>query len=469
MKKEWFIFRGTHHHGPYSLAELVEFLKSEELSTQSLIWKEGSEKWEAVAKIPEVMTAFEGPVKKAEPALPELPSDDDEMPPMPPPSLSPKQTTKQKAPIEEMDDELPPPIPLDALLQTKTSIGEPKAKPSPRNWRAGLFAMAALLLIGLIAWFAFFEPGKTSIKIKGLMPVYLERLQETAESKSPAIMFSLALSLDGKTIWVSTNKSGVVLAKIKLTSLPKRVLGQQTVVVLTQGVIRDHVGKFDRMDLLEGNQFTPGEYKVHLEGRKIHFLNEKFPFLNSFSFTKKLNSRIKYEGDALIYSGIPREFEKKLIDYHSTMLNEKLKPFQDKLERLTTFQSLLNQTAENYLLTLDKIKKGSEMNDFETQYQQNVSPIIQNLVLAAHDISNNPAFKEDFRNPIAPYKDQIQLGKQIGEMASDMITETRKLKKVSEKDKAQLKSKFESRYRTIKVQIDLNIKLLNEQIKKLSL
>ncbi len=463
MKKEWFIFRGTHHHGPYSLAELVEFLKSEELTTQSLIWKEGSEKWEAVAKIPEVMQAFEGTDSVKGPVLPDLPTEVDELPPPPPSPI------KSAAPIANSDDdELPPPIPLDALLQTKTTTGEPKAKASPRNWRAGLFAAAALLLIGLIAWFAFLEPGKTSIKIKGLMPVYLERLQETAESKSPAIMFSMALSLDGKTIWVSTNKSGVVLAKIKLTSLPKRVLGQQTVVVLTQGVIRNHIGKFDRMDLLEGNQFTPGEYKVHLEGRKIHFLNEKFPFLNSFSFTKKLNSRIKYEGDALIYSGIPREFEKKLIDYQSTMLNEKLKPFLDKQERLTTFLSLLNQTAENYLLMLDKIKKGSEMNEFETQYQQNVSPIIQNLVLAAHDISNNPEYKEDFRNPIAPYKDQIQLGKQIGEMASDMITETRKLKKVTDKDKAQLKTKFEGRYRTIKIQIDLNLRKLKDHIDKLS-
>ena len=458
MKKEWFIFKGTHHHGPYTLQELIEFYQTGELNDQSLVWKEGTEKWEAFAKTAE-LTATLNLKPVSSPPLPAIP--DDEGPPALPAFLA-------------GEDDLPPPVPLDALLDPKRERDSLKAEmvtPSPlrARLRVALWVVFVFVFAGLVGWFINeqFVP-KTQVKIKGIMPVYLERLQETAQMKSGNLMVSMALSLDGKTIWVTTNKSGTIPATIKLSSLPKRVLGSHEVALTVRGTIRNGVGRFERMQLTKGSQFVPGEYKFDFSGKKIHFINEKFKFLSRFDVFKKLNSAYHFKGETLIYAGTPREFEKKLMDHHEGILNEKLKPYQDKLERLSTFTSLLNQAAENYLRTLEKIKKGQEIAQFESSYQKEISPIIQSLVVAAIDISRNPEFKEEVPNPVAPYKQQIELGKQIGEMASDMITETRKFKKLTQKDKNALKLKFENRYRSIKIQLDINTKKLQDQIQKLS-
>jgi len=254
-----------------------------------------------------------------------------------------------------------------------------------------------------------------------------------------------------------------------MQSIPKRILGNQSTALTVKGIIVDHLGKFEKMQLTEGSQFVPGDYKIQFTGRKIHWLNKRFKTLSQFSLFRKLNTSYNYEGEALIYAGTPREFEKKIIEYHETILGEKLKPYQDKLERLETFQSLLHKAAEDYLAILDKISKGSEIKQFEDKYLREISPIIQSLVNAASDISQNKAFQEeDFRNPIAPYKEQIHLGKQIGEMASDMITETRKIKKLSAKDKNLLKVRFQNRYQVIKLQLDINITKLKNHMQNIS-
>ena len=85
-------------------------------------------------------------------------------------------------------------------------------------------------------------------------------------------------------------------------------------------------------------------------------------------------------------------------------------------------------------------------------------------------MSKDPAF-DDHANPsdaIAPYQSQVMLGKQIGEMASDMITHTQKFKKLTDKNKADLRAEFDKRARAIKVQIDNHLKKLDEKIQKIS-
>lgn len=501
MKKEWYIFKGTSHHGPYSLQELSEFMTSGELTLQSLVWKEGAEKWEALGKIPEILSFLEkgtapatpteperpvAPVKQVEPVapkrataptvtnlpklpdLPDLPEDD--APPSLPPFLS---SNAPKTIVEEEIEDVPPPVPLDALLMTKgekQSVEGLVERISVKNGRKLLLAGVAVLVIALVGWFISNEwTTKSEINVKGIMPVYLERLQETANLSTPSLVVTMALSLDGKSIWVSTNKSGTIAAIIKMQSLPMRILGNQPVTLTVKGIIDEHLGKFDKMQMTEGTQFVPGEYKIHFTGRKIHWINKNFKMLSNFSIFRKLNTSYNYQGDALIYAGTPREFEKKILEYHEAVIGEKLKPYQDKMERLQTLQSLLNKTAESYLLALEKMSKGSEIKQFEDQYLREISPIVQSLVIAANDISQNKAFQEeDFRNPIAPYKEQIHLGKQIGEMASDMITETKKIKNLTAKEKNLLKARFENRYRAIKLQLDINITKLQAYMQSIS-
>ncbi|MGZ3807673.1 MAG: DUF4339 domain-containing protein [Bacteriovorax sp.] len=50
MNKDWFIFKGTHHLGPFSVEEMVAFYQNKEITDQTLVWKEGVEKWEKFSK-----------------------------------------------------------------------------------------------------------------------------------------------------------------------------------------------------------------------------------------------------------------------------------------------------------------------------------------------------------------------------------------------------------------------------------
>ena len=467
MNKEWFIFKGTHHLGPFSVAEMEEFFAVGEINAQSLVWREGAEKWEALGKNRELSFLVTN-VKL--PPLPPIPMDEeDELPPPAPVASRPASVRPAPSPSKDLGDE-PPPIPLDAILNPKGRVfHKPQSAFAMNRPRFILAALAALFII-VVGWFFMNERSSAvNLRIKGVMPVYVERLQETAAQKTPSIALAMALSLDGKTLYASTNKDGEILAIIKLQSLPRRVLGTEDVEIMVRGAIKDRLGVFGRMQLTKGPQFVPGEYNVNFSGRKLHFLNRKFKFLNQYSFFKKLNTDYTYTTSALIYSGTPREFEKKIAEYKDTIVNEKLKPLTDKLERLQTLQSILNKTTEDYLLALEGLKKPKDISKYEAQYVKEISPIVQSLVLATLDMAKKSEDDEgNTQNVIASYSSQVQLGKQIGELGADMITETEKMKKIGPPEKAALRSKFEKRYKSIKSQVDSHIAKLQAEIQKVS-
>ena len=479
MNKDWFVFKGTHHLGPFSVEEIAEFYREGEISATTLVWREGVEKWEPVSKVSTFQFIFNPVETKTE-----IKSEKNhtvelvEIPPPPPISRPhiPSRATLPKAPVQVIqamdEDDLPPPIPLDAILDPK---GEIKLKikteeKSSRYSRIALsFGLAIFILI--IGWFALNErQAGIQLRIKGLMPVYLEKLEATATKNSPQFDMAMALSLDSLSLWASTNFSEEMNVIITLDSIPKKVLGTEDVSLKVKGEIKNHVGKFTKMVLVKGSKFLPGEYNVEVEARAIHAINSHFKSLSGISFFRSLNKTYHYSGRTLIFPGTPREFDKKIDEYSLTITSEMLKPFQDKLERVQTFESILNQTSQNFLMELEKAKTGKAISSFENKFMKEISPLLQSLVVKAIELSKDPAF-DDHANPsdaIAPYQSQVMLGKQIGEMASDMITHTQKFKKLTDKNKADLRAEFDKRARAIKVQIDNHLKKLDEKIQKIS-
>lgn len=464
MNKEWFVFKGTHHLGPFSVEEIKAFFHSGEINSNTQIWKEGNEKWLPISKI----ATFEFLFGAAE---------SEELPP-PLPVLPTHQSTSSlpRAPhvlISDTDDsELPPPIPLDAIIDPRGEV-RLRIKSEEQNNRLSKYALiiGSIAFALIIAWYGLTQKeASIQLRIKGIMPVYLERLEMTATKNTPRFEVAMALSLDSLTLWGSTNLDGDISAVIKMNSIPNRALGLEDVALVVKGDFINHVAKFNKMVLIQGSKFLPGEYQIHAEGRQTHFINRHFKSLSAIPFFKSLNKSFSYDGTALIYPGTPREFEKRLFEHSSIILNEKLKPFQDKLERLMTFESILNTTSQNYLMELEKAKVGKSIQSFEVKFMREISPLLQSLVVRAHELANEPKYieAENSRLTVAPYRVQVQLGKLIGEMASDMITKTEKFKKLTEKDKSALRTEFDNRARGIKLQIGMNIKILEEQIQKIS-
>lgn len=130
MEKNWFIFKGDHHLGPFSSEELVKMLQHEKVLPDDLIWKEGEADWLPLKKHPALLAFFEPP-KKEEPApsikpivkaKPIAPEPEELPPPLPP------------LPIEiEIEDEVIEPLPsfeeVEALHQEEASFEEPPELP----------------------------------------------------------------------------------------------------------------------------------------------------------------------------------------------------------------------------------------------------------------------------------------------------------------------------------------------------
>lgn len=504
MNKEWFVFKSTHHLGPFSQEEMVEFYRTDEINAQTLIWKEGSEKWEPIAKVPEFYflvspeklipasappvappiappetpaykAVIKAPVVREQIPLPPV-VDEDAPPPLPPiPTLPtpPDEVLIQHSAdqVKLFDDDIPPPIPLDAILDPEGQL-RLRLKNDEKSNRYSKYVLifGSLVFAAVIGWYALTQKeAAIQLRIKGIMPVYLERLEMTATKNSPRFEVAMALSLDSLTLWASTNFSGELETVIQLNSVANKVLGTEDVALTLKGQFINHLGKFNKMVLSRGSKFLPGEYNYHVEAKQDHFINRHFKSLSEISFFKNLNKSYVYDGTTLIYPGTPREFEKRLFEYSATILSERLKPFQDKLERVQTFESILNATSQNYLMELEKAKSGQAIVAFEAKFVKEISPLLQSLVLKAHELAQDPKYSEQEKSTtvIAAYREQVLLGKQIGEMASDMVTKTEKFKKLTDKDKSELRLEFDRRAKGIKLQIDMNIKKLEEQIQKI--
>ncbi len=480
MIKEWFVFKGTHHLGPFSIEEMVNLYTNKELQAKTLVWKEGAAKWDAFSKCDQFAFLFQA-VRPAAPSVPDIADQQvkksamvefDLPPPLPEIPTLPKSGPEKIVVSDFFDDmDLPPPIPLDAILDPK---GKDSFKPSfqllnlpIKKW---FMPMAGVVFLIIIGWYAMTQKeAEIQLRIKGLMPVYLDKLESIATKSTTDFDFAIALSLDGKSLWASSNVPGDLQTEVKLESVSRRVLGTEDVQLVVKGKIQNHVGKFNRMILVKGSKFLPGEYKFKILAKQTHYLNRRFKQLAALSFFRTLNKTYELNGSTLIYSGTPREFEKRISDYLSTIISDQLKPFQEKLESIQTLESLLNATSQNYLMELDRDKNGKSIALFEKKFIKDISPMLQSLILKNNEFANDPALNElGNTNSIAPYREQVLLGKQIGEMASEMITKTSKYKSLSSSAKVLLKAEFERKAKAIKLQIDLNAKKLEDKIQKIS-
>ena len=110
-----------------------------------------------------------------------------------------------------------------------------------------------------------------------------------------------------------------------------------------------------------------------------------------------------------------------------------------------------------------------EISSFEAHYVKEISPIIQSLVLATIDMAKAQELEETSNKKlVGTYSSQVQLGKQIGELGADMITDTEKMQKVGPIGKGLLRTKFEKRYKIILSQVDDHINKVQAEIQRLS-
>ena len=469
MKKEWYIFQGTHHKGPFSKNDLLEFYKSGSLKRETLLWREEESAWEPLHKISELSSILDETSPDVE--LPEsIDSNEeenfpDEVPP-PLPSLpeddaSPLKVTMKKRVLAKMPEkfkdptrlDLPPVPELMELLNGKT---EKRFDFMRFKWAIAFILVVTLFLV---TYFAMknFSSVPQSLYIRGLNPQNLERLEEiihkpynnSDDPKSLAMDF--ALTVDGKEVWLTSNLSGNALLQVTLNSKANRVLGNEEVIVESRARLVNHQAKFHKIRLLKGNNFIPGEYTFKVKGKKIFWLNEYIPSLQRVSFFNRLNKEFIYEGETIIYSGSKTDFEYRLIEFRKELIGTILKPYEEKLEKINTLNGLIQKTHESMAIILAKKKPSKEISEFESFFVKEVSPMLQSIV----NDSNEKGQQEI-----------VDASKSFGESAMDLFQFVKNATKWTTADKKEA-DKGMKRLKSQSTYLDQEAKKVEMEIKKI--
>jgi len=104
---------------------------------------------------------------------------------------------------------------------------------------------------------------------------------------------------------------------------------------------------------------------------------------------------------------------------------------------------LVSKMMDIYAEVLKNINIGRKISRFEGEYAVTVSPLLRSLIL-----NNKDSFeKEKLTNPFrAKYsKNAFFYGRQIGNLASDMVVLTSKEKTLGPRTKLKLKSRFKNK------------------------
>ncbi len=476
-EKVWFFFQGTQHKGPLTVGELRQLFDDGVLKNDSLVWREGLKEWDPLNKIDELKIYFSDaqtpPNVQGYPStnlteLTELTDLDEILPPPVPEELRSQKTRSHShshAPLKKnlkladrpkiFSDptrlDLPP---LPELMEMLNSKSKKKSKKfvwsvaSFKRWKwwmaLGLFT---LILLGVYTVLLNDSPIPKTLYLRGLNPGHLEKLEQVLhtpfEEKSGVLKFEnlkieMALSVDGKTIFLTSNLKNDALLQMTLTSKPNQVLsmesmsgeaqdgtpiepGDSDVIMETRGKYTQHVARFTRMKLIRGSRFLPGRYRYKVKGKVIHPLNKEFPFLLQFDFFKNLNDDFMQSGDALIYAGSVSEFEKKLGEFQQVAIREKIRPLEERIEKIGTLKEIIQKTIESLSLIFSKANPKSEMKSFESFFIKEISPMLQGIM-------NESLEKKDH--------EVVEQGKKFGEEVTALMTYTQKEKTWQKKEKA---------------------------------
>lgn len=466
MSSEWFIFKGTHHIGPFTSSDIEMMYKRGDIDKNVLIWKEGESSWEPLHKNPSFQQLFNE--RQLERTNEATTSDkinfedhkNGQIKKLPKPLKTNLKEVENSRSLELMEDELPPPLPLDVFAfehkKEEEAVKPPKLKKfsGVKNQDASKFLLGGIAIIsmGLFIWHLLNE-SKSDIefKIKDLMPVYKEQLTNAAQEVSLEPKIKMALAMSGHKVYFATNLSNELDVSVRLASIKDRTLGANTGVMYLRGKVFNHLGEFNKVYLTNGQIFSPGEFNYEVHIVEKHFLNTYFPVLSNIPFIRKLNHRYSLNGKELLYASSPKEFEVKLKLFQSEQKEKLTRPITEVIEKLATINGLCEQGFNKLSDVLKVAKTGKELKAYGDFYFKNIAPVMQSLVF-------------DEKSNLGKYNEYI---KEASSVLSSPLSDGVKAIKFKGQDKNKFLMEFKAKIETIKMKIAADQSLLNDQLKNL--
>lgn len=298
-------------------------------------------------------------------------------------------------------------------------------------------------LIILITAINVFSDKKMIPSLKALKTAEAKRLMMAVNSDLK-IKVAVSPSEDGREIWFASNQKGPGIFHIKLTSINGRVMSDEEIEVVGKTEFNNYVGVFRFLKIKKGLKVEPGEYKMEgkmiLTGRKARLYNYLKESSLFSSFVKDSETSFDIEKEVRISKYQGEQFETQLKEYYANRKLDKVRPLMERVQKFRTLITLAEDMIQLYKEEIEKVNVGKDIRSFEVRYSKEIGPLLQGLILENHKISVGLPDKES--EEYADYANLLSFGRQLGEMASDMVTTTGVKPKVTAKTRARLITDF---------------------------
>ena len=250
----------------------------------------------------------------------------------------------------------------------------------------------------------------------------------------------LRATKDYNRLWLATNfpYDGVVF--IKLQSVPgqvltsevkKKVFNNERIVLQSQALLKGKMAYFDEIEILKGDNLLPGFYEYEITSRREGFMAKLSDFLKDklvfkdMSFTQQKNQHFKVTGSILLSSLDKESFKKRLEVQKKFLERELVRPLKEYRERYQTFIGLLDRIENLYIEIMRRITKGRSIFMFEERYNKEVGPMLTDLI--GDSYRRHLSLLNHSPEQSQAYEDLNNYGKDIGLIASEMVTRTKKV------------------------------------------
>ena len=292
----------------------------------------------------------------------------------------------------------------------------------------------------------------------------------TQQKYQNKIIHKIRPTRDLSSLWLGANYPGEGWSILRLKTIEGRYLGESPVELLSQGSYENGLSYFNEIEILDGEGIVAGEYKYTLEFipggllLRWNMLLRKIPLIGSLISSPADPRKQILEGKILLSPLSKKEFEKKLKSYLQTLDKTLIQPLKERKQRFETFLGLLDQMGELYTNTLNRISKGNTIYLFENEYNKQIGPMLRDLIIDSHNrhlsyLNLDPKLSQ-------AYQELSEFGKEIGELASYMVTKTKKYNRLDRKSSQKLSKIMDAKVKVIFDKGMIHVKDLSQSLEK---
>lgn len=403
--EKWFIIQDNSHLGPYDEESLHQMYQTGQIDDETFVW---------CSKIKE--QASYGDIFLAEEELKEIEIDlfEDELPPELPTS-----TQSSNAPEKEYSLEGP-------LKETQAKVR--------KKFKSHFLFLGFFFLAILSFWGVYQYQGHTSLTRPSGMKLkdYADALSAIKNKEN-----FFALSKDRKKIFFFSPYKGELLLGIKLESIVKESLSQNSVVATTSSKLKNHLAVIKDFSYLKGDYIVEGEYLVEINTLET----KKIPFPYSLFHKEK---QIEEKQKILLTNLSVDAFQKEKDRFWKSIRANEAIFWQDLSEQYKTLSVIIVQikeSLENVFVLSSSLAEA--VKRFEKNYKEKFGMFFTSFVIS-NDKNTQKLAARDFPDKatvLGHYSHLSRLAKSVGSETMEILQDLETYQDYSNLNETDIKTK----------------------------